>query len=74
MGDSKIMFKTAVILVIIIFGILAFSWDPLFQSLIKHRFVDKTKEIVYNVYNNVKESERVNIFKYIMIAFIKFYY
>ena len=36
--------------------ILAFAWIPLRQPLRKHEAVDKTKEIVYNVFNNVKEK------------------
>ena len=55
MGDSKIMFKTAITLTFI-WVILAFSWDPFVSIVEKTQAVDKTKEIVYNVYNNVKEK------------------
>ena len=57
MGDSKIMFKTAITLTII-WVILAFTWDPFVSIVDKTQAVDKTKEIVYNVYNNVKEKTK----------------
>ena len=51
------MFKTAITLTII-WVILAFSWDPFVSIVDKTQAVDKTKEIVYNVYNNVKERTK----------------
>ena len=49
------MFKTAITLTFI-WVILAFSWDPFVSIVEKTQAVDKTKEIVYNVFNNVKEK------------------
>ena len=49
------MIKTAVTLCFL-WVILAFSWDPFVSIVDKTQAVDKTKEIVYNVYNNVKEK------------------
>ena len=40
----------------IIWGALAFAWDPFTSTGEKTQAVDKTKEIVYNVFNNVKEK------------------
>ena len=36
--------------------IVAFTWDPFVTTVEKTQAVDKTKEIVYNVVNNVKEK------------------
>ena len=36
--------------------ILAFAWDPFTSTVEKTQAVDKTKEMVYNVFNNVKEK------------------
>ena len=36
--------------------ILAFTWDPFVSTVEKTQAVDKTKKIVYNVFNNVKEK------------------
>ena len=49
------MIKTAVILVIA-WVCIAFSWDPFVATVENTQAVDKTKEIVYNVYNNMKEK------------------
>ena len=49
------MIKTAVILVFA-WGCIAFTWDPFVATVENTQAVDKTKEIVYNVYNNVKEK------------------
>ena len=49
------MIKTVVILVIA-WVCIAFSWDPFVATVNNTQAVDKTKEIVYNVYNNVKEK------------------
>ena len=49
------MIKSLITLTII-WVILAFSWDPFVSIVEKTQAVDKTKEIVYNVYNNVKEK------------------
>ena len=54
MGDNK-MIKTSIILVIA-WVCIAFSWDPFVATVNNTQAVDKTKEIVYNVYNNVKEK------------------
>jgi len=35
---------------------IAFAWDPFTSTVEKTQAVDKTKEIVYNVFNNVKEK------------------
>ena len=56
MGDSE-MIKSLITLTII-WVILAFSWDPFVSIVDKTQAVDKTKEIVYNVYNNVKEKTK----------------
>ena len=40
----------------ILWIILAFTWDPFVSTVEKTQAVDKTKEIVYNVINNVKEK------------------
>ena len=40
----------------ILWVILAFSWDPFVSTVEKTQAVDKTKELVYNVFNNVKEK------------------
>ena len=40
----------------ILWIILAFAWDPFTSTVEKTQAVDKTKEIVYNVCNNVKEK------------------
>ena len=49
------MIKTIIILVIA-WVIIAFTWDPFVATVEKTQAVDKTKEIVYNVINNVKEK------------------
>ena len=41
----------------ILWIILAFAWYPFTSTVEKTQIVDKTKEIVYNVFNNVKEKE-----------------
>jgi hypothetical protein len=35
---------------------VAFTWDPFVAAVEKTQAVDKTKEIVYNVINKVKEK------------------
>ena len=40
----------------ILWIILAFAWDPFTSTFEKTQAVDKTKEMVYNVFNNVKEK------------------
>ena len=40
----------------ILWVIIAFSWDPFISTVEKTQAVDKTKELVYNVFNNVKEK------------------
>ena len=42
----------------ILWVIIAFSWDPFVSTVEKTQAVDKTKEIVYNVYNKVKEKTK----------------
>ena len=54
MGDNK-MIKTIIILVIA-WVLIAFTWDPFVNTVESTQAVDKTKELVYNVYNNVKEK------------------
>ena len=54
MGSYK-MIKTIIILVFA-WVIIAFTWDPFVTTVEKTQAVDKTKEIVYNVVNNVKEK------------------
>ena len=51
------MIKTAVILVFA-WVCIAFTWDPFVNLVENTQAVDKTKEIVYNVYNNVKEKTK----------------
>jgi hypothetical protein len=46
----------SIITLIILWIILAFTWDPFVATVEKTQAVDKTKEIVYNVFNNVKEK------------------
>ena len=54
MGGKKVIkfIFTATILWVAI----AFAWDPFTSTVEKTQAVDKTKEIVYNVFNNVKEK------------------
>ena len=40
----------------ILWVIIAFSWDPFISTVEKTQAVDKTKELVYNVFNKVKEK------------------
>ena len=40
----------------ILWIILAFTWDPFVSTVEKTQAVDKTKKIVYDVYNNRKEK------------------
>ena len=40
----------------ILWIILAFAWDPFTSTVEKTQAVDKTKEMVYYVFNNVKEK------------------
>ena len=40
----------------ILWIILAFAWDPFTSTVENTQAVDKTKEMVYNVFNNVKEK------------------
>jgi hypothetical protein len=40
----------------ILWIVLAFAWDPFTSTVEKTQAVDKTKEIVYNVLNNVKDN------------------
>jgi len=54
MGDYK-MIKTMITLVFA-WIIIAFTWDPFVAIVNKSQAVDKTKKIVYNVINNVKEK------------------
>jgi len=54
MGDNK-MIKT-MITVVFVWIIIAFTWNPFVAIVEKTQAVDKTKEIVYNVINNVKEK------------------
>ena len=49
------MIKTVIILVFA-WVTIAFTWDPFVNLVENTQAVDKTKEIVYNVYNNVKEK------------------
>ena len=49
------MIKTAVILVVA-WVCIAFTWDPFVATVNNTQAVDKTKEIVYNVFNKVKEK------------------
>ena len=51
------MIKSLITLTII-WVVLAFSWDPFVSIVEKTQAVGKTKEIVYNVYNNVKEKTK----------------
>ena len=46
----------SIITLTILWIILAFSWDPFVATVEKTQAVDKTKNIVYNVYNNMKEK------------------
>jgi len=49
------MIKTMITLVFA-WIIIAFTWDPFVAIVNKSQAVDKTKKIVYNVINNVKEK------------------
>jgi hypothetical protein len=44
------------ITLVILWVILAFAWYPFTSTFEKTQAVYKTKEIVYNVFNNVKEK------------------
>jgi len=46
----------SIITLVFLWIILAFTWDPFVSIVEKTQAVDKTKEIVYNVFNNVKEK------------------
>ena len=54
MGGEKVIkfIFTATILWVAV----AFAWEPFTTTVEKTQAVDKTKEIVYNVFNNVKEK------------------
>ena len=54
MGGYK-MIRTF-ITIVFAWIIVAFTWDPFVTTVEKTQAVDKTKEIVYNVVNNVKEK------------------
>ena len=43
-----------IITLVILWIIIAFAWDPFVSTVEKTQAVDKTKELVYNVFNNVK--------------------
>ena len=49
------MIKGLLTLAILWFN-LAFTWNPFVSTVEKTQAVDKTKKIVYNVFNNVKEK------------------
>ena len=38
--------------------IIAFAWDPFVSIVDKTQAVDKTKELVYNIYDNVTGKEK----------------
>jgi hypothetical protein len=54
MGSYKMI--KGIITLVFLWIILAFTWDPFVSIVEKTQAVDKTKEIVYNVVNNVKEK------------------
>ena len=54
MGSYKMI--KSIITLVFLWIILAFTWDPFVSIVEKTQAVDKTKEIVYNVVNNVKEK------------------
>ena len=54
MGSYKMI--KSIITLVFLWIILAFTWDPFVSTVEKTQAVDKTKEIVYNVVNNVKEK------------------
>tara|TARA_Y100000289_G_scaffold5345_1_gene4871 strand:- start:865 stop:1044 length:180 start_codon:yes stop_codon:yes gene_type:complete len=54
LGGKKMI--RGIITLTIIWVALAFAWEPFTSTVEKTQAVDKTKEIVYNVFNNVKEK------------------
>ena len=42
----------------ILWVIIAFAWDPFTSTVEKTQAVDKTKELVYNIYDNVTGKEK----------------
>ena len=54
MGSYKMI--KSIITLVFLWIILAFTWDPFVSTVEKTQAVDKTKKIVYNVFNNVKEK------------------
>tara|TARA_S200000501_G_C20544187_1_gene621494 strand:+ start:535 stop:684 length:150 start_codon:yes stop_codon:yes gene_type:complete len=36
--------------------LIAFTWEPFTATVERSQAVDKTKQLVYNVYNNLKEK------------------
>ena len=46
----------SIITLTILWVCLAFAWEPFTSTVEKTQAVDKTKKIVYNVFNNVKEK------------------
>jgi hypothetical protein len=54
LGGKKVI--KSIITLAFLWIILAFTWDPFVATVEKTQAVDKTKKIVYNVFNNVKEK------------------
>ena len=57
LGGKKIMIK-GIITLVVLWIIIAFTWDPFVSTVEKTQAVDKTKELVYNVFNKAKEIEK----------------
>lgn len=54
MGGKKVI--KSIFTLTILWVAIAFAWEPFTTTVEKTQAVDKTKKIVYNVFNNVKEK------------------
>ena len=60
MGGNVIMFSMIKTLFTIgvVWILIAFSYAPITTTIEKTQLVDKTKQLVYNMYNKVKETKK----------------
>ena len=54
MGGKKVI--KSIFTLTILWVAIAFEWEPYTTTVEKTQAVDKTKKIVYNVFNNMKEK------------------
>ncbi len=54
MGGKKVI--KSIFTLTILWVAIAFAWEPFTTTVEKTQAVDKTKKIVYNVFNNMKEK------------------